>query len=71
MCRSLGISHALRLYGGGRLLAEPILSVSLKDRGIEGWDGEGGETDGGWGTHTSMADSCECMAKTTTILSNN
>ena len=30
MCRSLGISHALRLCGGGRLLAEPILSVSLK-----------------------------------------
>ena len=51
MCRSLGISHALRLYGGGRLLAEPILSVSLKDRGIEGWDGEGGETEGQDGGH--------------------
>ena len=36
----------------------------------EGWDGEGG---GGGGfrmgnTCTPMADSCECMAKTTTIL---
>ena len=36
----------------------------------EGWDGEGG-----WGggfrmgnTCTPMADSCQCMAKTTTIL---
>ena len=36
----------------------------------EGWDGEGG---GRWGlgqgdTCTPMADSCQCMAKTTTIL---
>ena len=32
----------------------------------EGWDGEGGS---GWETHVqSMADSRECMAKTTTIL---
>lgn len=46
MCRSLGISHALRLYGGSRLLAEPILSVSLKDMGTEGRDGEGGEREG-------------------------
>ena len=35
----------------------------------EGWDGEGG----GWGvqdgnTCKSIADSCQCMAKTTTIL---
>ena len=35
----------------------------------EEWDGEGG----GWGvqdgdTCTPMADSCQCMAKTTTIL---
>ena len=51
MCRSLGISHALRLCGGGRLLAEPILSVSLKDMGIEGWDGEEGETEGKDGEH--------------------
>ena len=38
----------------------------------EGWDGVGG----GWGfrmgnTCTPMADSCECMAKTTIILSGN
>ena len=46
MCRSLGISHALRLYGGSRPLAEPIQSVSLKDMGTEGWDGEGGEREG-------------------------
>jgi len=37
----------------------------------EGWDGEGGR---GWGdsgqedTCTPVADSCRCMAKTTTIL---
>ena len=30
----------------------------------EGWDGEGGGDSGG----TPMADSCQCMAKTTTIL---
>ena len=35
----------------------------------EGWDGEGG----GWGvwmgdTCTPMADLCQCMAKTTTVL---
>ena len=38
----------------------------------EGWDGEGG----GRGfsmenTRTPMADSCQCMAKTTTILYSN
>ena len=35
----------------------------------EGWDGEGGGRgvqDGN--TYTPMADSCQCMAKTTTIL---
>ena len=38
----------------------------------EGWGGEGGR--GGFrmgDTGTSMADSCECMAKTTTVLSSN
>ena len=30
----------------------------------EGWDGEGGGDSGG----TPMADSCQCMSKTTTIL---
>ena len=35
----------------------------------EGWDGEGGGGKVGMGnTCTPMADSCECMAKTTTIL---
>ena len=41
----------------------------------EGWDGEGGEmgkeVGGGFrmgNTCTPMADSCQCMAKTTTIL---
>ena len=34
----------------------------------EGWDGEGGEGDSGWGTWTPMADSCQCVAKPTTIL---
>ena len=35
----------------------------------EGWDGERrGRRGSGWGTRTSMADSCQCMAKTTTIL---
>ena len=35
----------------------------------EGWDGERGEREGQEGkTCTPMADSCECMAKTTTIL---
>ena len=35
----------------------------------EGWDGEGGGGKGQEGnTCTPMADSCQCMAKTTTIL---
>ena len=35
----------------------------------EGWDGEGGGGGGsGWGTRAPMADSCQCMAKTTIIL---
>ena len=36
----------------------------------EGWDGEGGGRGVQDGEHmyTPMADSCECMAKTTTIL---
>ena len=35
----------------------------------EGWDGEGSGREGQDGnTCTPMADSCECMAKTTTIL---
>ena len=37
---------------------------------LEGWDGEGGAM-GGFGmgdTCTPVADSCQCMAKTTTIL---
>ena len=35
----------------------------------EGWDGEGGGREVMMGnTCTPMADSCECMAKTTTIL---
>ena len=35
----------------------------------EGWDGERGEREGQEGkTRTPMADSCECMAKPTTIL---
>ena len=36
----------------------------------EGWDEEG-NGGGGWGqgdTYIAMADSCQCMAKTTTIL---
>ena len=35
----------------------------------EGWDGEGGERGlRMWNTCTPVADSCQCMAKTTTIL---
>jgi len=37
-------------------------------------DGVGREVEGGFrmgDTGTSMADSCECMAKTTTVLSSN
>ena len=36
----------------------------------EGWDGEGGGKGGSrWGIHVKpMADSCQCIAKTTTIL---
>ena len=37
----------------------------------EGWDGEGSGGGGsGWRKHVCvpMADSCQCMAKTTTIL---
>ena len=35
----------------------------------EGWDGDGGGRGFRMGnTRTSVADSCECMAKTTTIL---
>ena len=41
----------------------------------EGWDEEGGGGGGGWfrmgNTCTPMADSCQCMAKTTTILLSN
>ena len=36
---------------------------------LEGWDGEGGRRGVQVGdTCTPMADSCQCMAKTTTIL---
>ena len=36
---------------------------------LEGWDGEGGGRGFKMGnTCTPMADSCQCMAKTTTIL---
>ena len=35
----------------------------------EGWGGEGGGGGSGWGgTCTPVADSCQCLAKTTTIL---
>ena len=35
----------------------------------DGWDGEGGGWEFGMGdTCTPMADSCQCMAKTTMIL---
>ena len=34
----------------------------------EGWGGEGGGSGRGGDTCTSVADSCQCMAKTTTIL---
>ena len=35
----------------------------------EGWDGEGGEREFRMGnTSTPMADSCQCLAKTTTVL---
>jgi len=35
----------------------------------EGWDGEGGGGEFGMGdTRTPMADSCQYMAKTTTVL---
>jgi len=39
----------------------------------EGWDGEGGGKGGFgmWDTCTPMADSCQCMSKTTTILASN
>ena len=41
--------------------------VSWEDS--KGWDGEVGGEDSGWGDIcTPMADSCDCMAKTTTIL---
>ena len=34
----------------------------------EGWGGEaGGRGSGWWDTYTNMADSCECMAKTTIL----
>ena len=34
----------------------------------EGWGGEGGGRGVQFGEHMYTADSCECMAKTTTIL---
>ena len=34
----------------------------------EGWDGEGGGGGVLWDTCTPMADPCQCMSKTTTIL---
>ena len=38
----------------------------------EGWDGEGGRRGFGMGdTRTPNADSCQCMAKTITILASN
>ena len=43
---------------------KPVLSDNP-----EGWDGEGGGRGFGIGdTCTPVADSCQCMAKTTTIL---
>ena len=47
----------------------PMASQCTSPEHPEGWDGEGdgrGVQDGD--TCTSMADSCQCMAKTTTIL---
>ena len=39
---------------------------------LVGWDGEGGGRGFRMGnTYTPMADSCQCMAKTTTILLSN
>ena len=37
---------------------------------LKGWDGEVGRREvWDWGTHvTAVADSCQCMANTTTIL---
>ena len=48
---------------------ETGLSAQVHWDNTEGWHGEGGE--GGFtmeDTCTHMADSCECMAKTTKIL---
>ena len=42
--------------------------------GMTLWDGMGREMGGAfrmWDTYTPMADSCQCMAKTTTILQSN
>ena len=44
-------------------------SKSVHQDSPEGWDGEGGGRGVQHGGHMyTMADSCQCMAKTTTIL---
>jgi len=45
--------------------------IGFRSQCTEGWDGEGGGRgvqDVGGNTCTPMDDSCQCMAKTTTIL---
>ena len=50
-----------------RLDAQDKCSGLVRWEDPEEWRGEGGGR-GDWDTCKSMADSCQCMAKTTTIL---
>ena len=50
-------------------MRETVCSGLVHWNDPEGWDGEGGGRGFRMGnTYTPMADSCECMAKTTTVL---
>ena len=59
------ISYVKRITSSG-LMHDTGCSGLVHWDDPEGWDGEGGVQDGD--TCTPMVDSCQCMAKTSTIL---
>ena len=75
---NLKIEDVITLLKAGYTRAEIDGYVNSMKQGTQSWcsgttqrDGMGREVGGGFGmgdTHTPVADSCQCMAKTTTIL---